>query len=131
MGTKSLVHVKDDKKTLVTLYRQYDGYPSGMGADIKRILNEGDVKVLNGFSRSQKSPEFFNGAGCLSAYLVGQLKKNSIGDVYLYPPNSEGLGEEFVYTVTVTKKNTVNLRILDVYKNKILFNGQLKDFSVD
>lgn len=31
MGTRSIIHVKDGRKTIVTLYRQYDGYPSGMG----------------------------------------------------------------------------------------------------
>ena len=41
MGTRTLVHIKDGKKTIATIYRQYDGYPSGMGEDIKRILNKG------------------------------------------------------------------------------------------
>ena len=31
MGTRSIIHVKDERKTITTIYRQYDGYPSGMG----------------------------------------------------------------------------------------------------
>lgn len=149
MGTRSLVNIKDDDgKTIVTLYRQYDGYPTGMGQDIKDALNGGDVELLNGFS-GQKSPAAFNGIGCMAAYLIGALKhrlaekvtpnpkldkligkddRNPIGNVYLYPPDTNDVGEEFVYTLQPDKKGTTVALQVEAYGKKI-FKGSLKTFN--
>jgi hypothetical protein len=127
MGTRTLVHIKDGKKTITTIYRQFDGYPTGMGEDIKKILNNGEVEILNGYSGSSKSPAQFNGVGCLAAYLVGELKQQKIGNIYLFSPNEKNCGEEYIYTLTV-KEGDVFLKVLDVYSKKTLFNGILKDF---
>jgi hypothetical protein len=113
MGTRSLTHIRgdDNEGILVTLYRQMDGYPEGMGADLKAIV--ADVTLTNGFSGAQKLPKFANGMGCLAAYIVGKLKncgnhdykKNkrvpgwSIGSIYLQPPGASDCGEEYVYTL--------------------------------
>jgi hypothetical protein len=127
MGTRSIVHVKDGKKTVVTIYRQYDGYPIGMGEDIKRVLNGGEVEILNGYGGSSKIPSQFNGMGCLAAFLVGELKEQKIGNVYLMATNTKNVGEEFVYTLS-DKNSTVYLKCFDVWNNKTLFNGPLKEF---
>jgi hypothetical protein len=128
MGTRTLVHIKDGKKTIATIYRQYDGYPSGIGEDIKRILNNGEVEILNGYNGSSKTPSQFNGMGCLAAFLVGELKEQKIGNVYLLAANSKGVGEDFVYTLS-DKNGTVYLKVQDVYSKKILFSGPLKEFN--
>jgi hypothetical protein len=130
MGTRSIVHVKDGRKTIVTLYRQFDGYPSGMGDDIKRILNNGEVEILNGYNGSSKIPAHFNGMGCLAAFLIGELKEQKIGNVYIIPTNSSGHGEEYVYTIS-QKNNQVYMKVQDDWNKTILFNGLLKDFSGD
>ena len=127
MGTRSIVHVKDGRKTIVTLYRQYDGYPSGMGDDIKRILNDGKIDILNGYNGSSKIPAQFNGMGCLAAFLIGELKEQKIGNVYIIPTNSSGHGEEFVYTIS-QKNGQVHIKVQDAWNKVILFNGPLKDF---
>lgn len=127
MGTRTLVHVKDGRKTIATIYRQYDGYPTGMGEDIKEILNNGKVEILNGYSGSSRIPEQFNGMCCLAAYLVGELKQKKIGNVYLYPANSKDCGEDFVYTISESK-GKLNLKVFDVYENKTLYNGSLTGF---
>ena len=128
MGTRTLVHIKDGKKTVATIYRQYDGYPSGMGENIKKALNNGDVEVLNGYGGISKIPAQFNGMGCLAAFLVGELKEQKIGNVYLLAANSKNHGEDFVYTLT-QKDGTVHIKVVDVYNKKILFSGLLKDFN--
>lgn len=128
MGTRSIVHVKDGRKTIVTLYRQFDGYPSGMGDDIKRILNNGEVKILSGYKGSSEIPAHFNGMGCLAAFLIGELKEQKIGNVYIIPTNSSGHGEEYVYTIS-QKNNQVHIKVQDDWNKTILFNGPLKDFS--
>jgi hypothetical protein len=128
MGTRTLVHIKDGKKTIATIYRQYDGYPSGIGEDIKKVLNNGEVSILNGYGGSSKIPAQFNGMGCLAAFLVGELKEKKIGNVYLMATNTKDCGEEFVYTLS-DKNGTVYLKCFDVWNKKILFSGFLKDFN--
>ena len=122
MGTRALLHIKENglkSKTIATIYRQYDGYPSGLGMDIYNILNNGKATLLNGFG-DHKAPAYFNGMGCLAAYLIGELKERRIGNVYLYPPNSKIYNEEYVYTV-FCKDNELMIEVNDIYKegNKI------------
>jgi len=128
MGTRTLVHVKDGKKTIATIYRQYDGYPSGIGEDIKKALNSGEVEILNGYNGSSKIPAQFNGIGCLAAFLVGELKEQKIGNVYLLAANTKDCGEDFVYTLS-EKKSQIYIKVQVVWNKKILFSGLLKDFS--
>ena len=131
MGTRSLVHVKYENETILTLYRQYDGYPSGIGDDIKEALNMGEVQMLNGFSGGDTAPKMFNGMGCLAAYLTGRLKGNTIGNVYVLKSNTKDVGEEFVYTL-YEKKGQIRMKaevILFANSKKTIYNGLLKDFN--
>jgi hypothetical protein len=127
MGTRTLVHIKDGKKTIATIYRQYDGYPTGMGNDIKNALNLGNVTILNGYN-SHAIPSNFNGMGCLAAFLIGELKQKKIGNVYIYPANSKDAGEDYTYTLTESG-GKVKLKVVESYNNKTIFNGLLKDFD--
>ncbi len=129
MGTRTLVHIKDSKKTIATIYRQYDGYPTGMGDDIKEILNNGMVNILNGFGNHQV-PQHFNGMGCLAAYLIGELKNKKIGNVYIYPANSKDVGEDFTYTIS-EDLGILNLKVVEnsYDGNKTLFKGALINFD--
>lgn len=91
MGTRAIIHVCEDGiSPLVSIYRQYDGYPSGLGMDIKHVLNDGDVSIVDGYSSGMAEPAFFNGMGCLAAWLIKKLK-NGIGGVYIYHPGSRPL----------------------------------------
>lgn len=97
MGTRSLVHIKSrgsDSDTLVTIYRQFDGYPDGMGSDLKEAV--GHLGIVNGFTGSGEGQA--NGMGCLAAQLIVALK-DCVGNVYIYPHNSLNVGEEYVYTL--------------------------------
>jgi len=90
MGTRSLTRVietyRDDKKdkqvnvTLVNMYRQYDGYPSGHGVELVDFINSG--KVVNGLGADDRN--VFNGAGCLAAQMIAHFK-NGAGGFYLMP----------------------------------------------
>lgn len=143
MGTRSLLHIKDEGKTLVTLYRQYDGYPTGMGKDIKDALAKGKARLTNGYSGSDKNPEVFNGMGCLAAYLVGELKRphdmgkgNSIGNVYVYHPDASDCGEKYTYTLDTAKSTgagfdrkpgQIMLKIESYHG--VIFDGPLSNFD--
>lgn len=147
MGTRSLTHVissyiddntgKKKKVTLLTMYRQFDGYPSGMGADLVEFLDGG--KVVNGLGSDElKSKRVFNGAGCLAAQLVANFKDGA-GGIYIEPANAKNCGEEYVYEVETdydTKEITLRCYEIgyikgDKYINKkrLLFEGSPSDFS--
>ena len=134
MGTRALIHIKDGRQTLLTLYRQMDGMPTGLGDEIKTVLNNGWVEIINGYSGNDKAPEKFNGMGCLAAFLVGALKlhgygeicRNPIGSVYIYPANSKDVGEEYTYTLT-SKKTKIYLEVK--HGEVSIFKGLLKEFK--
>jgi hypothetical protein len=105
MGTRSLTIVRDeDGKELVTLYRQFDGYPTGHGSDLADFLR-GRV-IVNGFG-GQNPRTTSNGAGCFAASLVETLKAGQLGNVYIYPAGSSDCGEEYTYTLTVSRPDGI------------------------
>ena len=97
MGTRSLtVFQEQDGTEIAVLYRQFDGYPTGHGAELKAFLS--DFSVQDGISGG--TPErAANGMGCLAAQVVAHFKQG-IGQFYLYPAGTRDAGEEYVYTVT-------------------------------
>jgi hypothetical protein len=70
MGTRSLTFVYDDAEPVVCMYRQFDGYPTGHGAELAEFLNTTDS---------------YNGMGCLAAQLVSYFKKEPL-NFYLHAP---------------------------------------------
>lgn len=69
MGTRSLTKVYDqfDGNLICVMYCQYDGYPTGVGADIKTCLN--GMNVVNGYNSDTPKP-FVNRMGKLASYLI-------------------------------------------------------------
>lgn len=138
VGTRALVHIKNGglrNKTIVTLYRQMDGYESGLGQEIVDTLNAGDCRLVNGYRSTDMVPAVFNGMQCLAAYLVGRLKvfpygedtKNAIGSVYLMPANTKDVGEEYVYTIYTS--NDVNVCIKVTNGRRTLFNDTIEAYN--
>lgn len=141
MGTRSLTHViqtymdggKEKKNPIMTMYRQYDGYPNGMGLELAKFLNSGEM--VNGIGVGQTN--VFNGAGCLAAQLVAHFKQGP-GGFYLYKPMIKNCGEEYVYEVyTGWHTKEIKLRVLEigymvkdryVHKRRKLFSGTPTEF---
>lgn len=98
MGTRSLTHVVDTNGlVLVTLYRQFDGYPVGHGMELAEFLK--GMTVVNGFNSSTPKKSA-NGMGCLAAQLVAHFK-TEIGQFYLMAPGISDCGEVYTYTVSL------------------------------
>jgi len=77
MGTRSLTRVFDSNGSeLLCMYRQYDGYLSGHGAELAKFLTGGEV--VDGLSYRKTSSKLFNGAECLAAQLVAWFKISSL-----------------------------------------------------
>lgn len=105
MGTRSLTHVREKEgsnspETLVTIYRQMNGYPSCHGLELADFLV--NRKVGNGISLGDVEIKFSNGPGDLAAQLVHALKSESpVGGIYITKPGESDCGEEYTYTITV------------------------------
>ena len=145
MGTRSLttfIEEWKDEKTekvkqnkIVTLYRQMDGYPSGMGVDLAEFLASG--KMVNGI-RFGESELVFNGMGCLTAQAIAHFKEGA-GGYYLHRGGTTNCGEEYRYEVIfnddtkellfkIIEIGYVNDKGNYVNKPKILFFGSPKEF---
>lgn len=100
MGTRCLTVIEDDQGTeLLVMYRQYDGYPEGHGAELKSFLK--GFKVINGIS-DPHATKTANGMGCLAAQIVSHFKQQfPLGGIYLYPAGTRDCGEEYIYRVKV------------------------------
>lgn len=125
MGTRSLTVVKDkDDKEIMVMYRQFDGYPEGMGQDLATYLKA--HKLVNGIGLGATWKNAFNGPCCMAASIVSQFK-DDIGGIYLYPAETRGCGEEYVYTVYSVGEQ-IKLMCKDVGDKKILFDGTPEDY---
>jgi hypothetical protein len=103
MGTRSLTHVYDgDGKTvLLTMYRQYDGYPTGHGAELAEFI--APIEIRNGLpcgdmTAMNPRPAIANGMGCLAAQIVAKFK-DAPGHIYIQESGQEGSDEAYIYKV--------------------------------
>jgi hypothetical protein len=119
MGTRSLTYVYDENcEKIINLYRQFDGYPTGHGAELAEFLNSG--RVVNGLDGMGKELQF-NGSGCLAAQLVAHFKKES-GGFYLHPVTVEDCGQDYEYHVYTGDE--IRVKIMDCGWNVF---GQTQD----
>ena len=126
MGTRSLTNVKAaDGTTLVTIYRQFDGYPNGIGADIKAAI--GGKMIVNGFNDAATQ---INGIESAAAMLVASLANpKKTGNVYIFKPDTVDVGEEYAYTIS-EKDGRLWLVCRTCYgAGKLLYEGLLDDFD--
>lgn len=96
MSTRALIDILDaDGVCITTIYKHMDGYPSdpGVGDTLKEFVKL--IKIVNGFSTTRNVA---NGMECLAAQVIAHLKDGP-GDVYVYPPGTRDMGEEFIYTI--------------------------------
>jgi len=124
MATRASIKFKDsDGKFIANVYHHYDGYPSGLGV---KLLELTDGEIVNGLTTTdEKQPRLFNGFGCLVASVIGGLKGNQPGNVYMYSEDDYGnAGEEYLYEVREHAKGVV------IFVNdELLVNVLDKDIS--
>jgi len=121
MGTRCLTYVYEGKTPLMCLYRQFDGYPSGHGAELAEFLNK--IEVGNGISGKPEMGEFANGMGCLAAQLVAHFKK-SVGGFYIHSikdADDDG-GVDYEYHVYPNK-------VVVKESGEVVFSGSLGGFA--
>ena len=109
MGTRSLTKViqtwedESGKKTsrpITTMYRQYDGYMSGHGAQLAEWLNQ--YTVVNGMGIDDIG-SIANGMDCLAAQMF-QHFKDGRGGIYCMHPDAYDIWEEYLYEIEEVDK---------------------------
>lgn len=133
MGTRSTTVIKGDvwevgkeAPTLVTLYRQFDGYPEGHGQELADIMRS--KRVRNGL---REEGSFANGMGCLAAQIIKGLKKEE-GNIYIVPNGERE--EEYhyiIYAKGIQPYPREGAEIFMTIKNddKILYDGPVDEFD--
>jgi len=133
MSTRSLTIVRNPEgNTLLTLYKQSDGYPRHYGYYLAKLLAQ--VRMTHGLIQDRNLGHSANGLGCLAAQIVAKLK-DAAGEVYLVPEWDEtNMYTRFVYIIT-TQEDHLTVKALEhtVGGNtdrKNIFEGTVKDFKV-
>lgn len=130
MGTRSITTIIDSmfggKVKLCTMYRQYDGYPSGHGKELHAFLST--LALCNGLGgEAPEGKVWANGAGCMAAQMIKHFKEEP-GGIYMTAPRTKLEDEDYGYEVTFTENMTLKV-VVRSYRGK-LFEGDLEAFGV-
>jgi hypothetical protein len=109
MGTRSLTFTYINSEKIICLYRQYDGYPEGHGAELAEILTTTES----------------NGIECLSATIVAKLK-TEWGNIYLYPSTTKDAWQEYEYHIY----DDGRVQVIKTYpERRSIFEGTHQEFK--
>lgn len=125
MGTRSNTVVINGGTKILNLYRQFDGYPSGHGAELAAFL--APLTLVNGLPFDADSTKFANGMGCLAAQLVAHFKK-SPGGFYIDSPTGP-CDNDYTYTIkgdTMNPDKGFTIEIREGSRN--IFTGTINSF---
>jgi hypothetical protein len=116
MGTRSLTYVYDEdnnKQPFVCMYRQFDGYPKGHGAELAEFLTP---------IKTSEEGRNANGMGCLAAQMIAYFKEG-INHIYLhFPELGQDSWQEYEYHLFSDKVVVQN-------PTEVIFSGSWKEFS--
>ena len=129
MGTRSLTFVYEKygqmQKPVVNMYRQFDGYPEGHGAELAEFLTNG--RLVNGLSATKTVKEVvFNGMGCLAASMVAHFKQTP-GGFYIHPTDVTDCGQDYEYHI-FDKAGKLYIEVYNCGCNFFGMSGDTHDF---
>jgi len=125
MCTRSTIHIKEGRRTILSIYNQYDGYLEGVGKDLAEFLRNGHPRKQ--FETSKHLD--FNGIHCLAAQLVTAFKKG-VGNCYITDAKDR---QEYNYFISLEGNAfrcipyQLKIRVTDE-ENNVLFSGDLNEF---
>jgi hypothetical protein len=119
------------------MYRQFDGYPTGHGAELAEFLSSGTM--VNGIGVDQNL--VFNGMGCLAAQMVAHFKQTP-GGFYIHPTDITDCGQDYEYHI-YSEEGLLSGSVfrIEVYNcgcnffgvsgdtHENIFKGNLKEFT--
>jgi hypothetical protein len=139
MGTRCLTFVYEKygqvQKPVCNMYRQFDGYPTGHGAELAEFLNGG--RLVNGLIHTETPEEMvYNGMGCLAASMVSHFKQTP-GSFYIYSTDERDCGQDYEYHIF--NKDGLYIEVYNCGcnffgvsgsdKHEMIFGGYLKEFT--
>ena len=118
------------------MYRQFDGYPTGHGAELAEFLSGG--RLVDGLIHTETAEELvFNGMGCLAASMVAHFKETP-GGFYIYPTDETNCGQDYEYHIYDDGKGYLRIEVIDCGcnmfgvtmsdKHDFIFKGPLSMF---
>ncbi|MHA2277627.1 MAG: hypothetical protein ACXAC2_17745 [Candidatus Kariarchaeaceae archaeon] len=140
MGTRSLTILHEtimngqttefEGQEIVVLYRQFDGYLSGHGKELKEFLS--DFTIVNGISSVED--KIANGGGCLAAQIVKHFK-DDIGNIYLHSAGTRDIWEEYryyVYPFIFGDRNGITVLVESGYGDKweVIYEGKIEKMPI-
>ena len=115
MGTRHFIGVKLNREFKVAQYGQWDGYPSGQGADVLKFLSGADLKV---FAEKVSKCVFIDGANIRQKWIdIGRDPEDTSSFVSIelsnkfaaaYPQLSRDAGAQ-VLTMVMESENGLEL----------------------
>jgi hypothetical protein len=139
MGTRCLTFVYEKygqvQKPVCNMYRQFDGYPTGHGAELAEFLSGG--RLVNGLIHTKTAEEMvYNGMGCLAASMVAHFKQTP-GSFYIYSTEERDCGQDYEYHifnkdglyVEVYNCGCNMFGVSSSEEHELVFKGNLKDFT--
>ena len=132
MGTRCLTFVYEGDTPVINLYREYDGYPEGHGAELALLLTRGEL--INGLT--DRNQVAFNGMGCLAAQVVAHFKQ-SVGGFYIHSVEEKECGQDYEYHV-YEREQQLMVRVVNRgcnmfgltmdETNDVIFEGTAREF---
>ncbi len=116
MGTRSLTYVYNEdnnKQPFVCMYRQFDGYPSGHGAELAEFLTP---------MKTKEEGRNANGMGCLAAQMIAHFKEGAYHIYLQFPELGQDSWQEYEYHVFSDKVVVQN-------PTEVIFSGSWKEFT--
>lgn len=131
MGTSGIVHIHEqglDTPTICHIYKQSDGYPDGLGDEIRDCL--GPKNVVNGIRFDLENQA--NGSGCAAAQLIASLK-DDVGGIYMLRTAPDW--SDYDYHVFLPERPTSGgqppthflMRVMS--RKDVLWEGKLSEFD--
>ena len=117
MGTRSLTYVYSEDTPLINMYRQYDGYPTGHGAELAEFLS--GFEIVNGYG--EVKPKLANVMGCLAAQLIANFKQ-TVGGFYIYAVTDTDCGQEY-------ESHVYENRVVVKDPTSVIFEGDYQSFA--
>jgi len=113
MGTRSLTFVyTEHNEPIMNMYRQYDGYPTGHGAELAEFLLNCN----------------HNGMSCLAASMLSAFKE-SLGSIYIYPIDSTDCNQEYEYHVYENRVEVYEINFYGSSEKTSIFSGSWEELK--
>lgn len=120
MSTRAVIEIYDETQNLlVAIFNHWDGMPERLGKKIYNTL-KGHI-LTNGVEYPENENDGkFSSMGCLSAYLIGELKEHRKGNIYIIRQNNfDYAAADYIYKIYPVG-DSIFIKVIDQSEMKII-----------